>query len=92
MGLLDRKINRRTMLSHSARAAKWLDESIDVCKAMGLTIVMPTFFGRGELDMSKTAEIGYSGWIVIEAARPHGLIPDYTAHCKYLRGIPSEKG
>jgi len=32
-------------------------------------------------------DIGYSGWIQIEAARPKGLIPDYTAHGKFLKGI-----
>lgn len=178
-------------LKSDPRAAKWLDDSIDVCKAMGLTITMPAFFGQGDLDMSNTAEIaqvvkilkdiapkaeeqgviigledylsaednlkiidrvgspavqvyydvgnstdkgrdifkeirtlgkricefhakdgqhmlgqgridfkevrkaiddiGYSGWIVIEAARPHGLIPDYTAHCRYLRTVFPEK-
>jgi L-ribulose-5-phosphate 3-epimerase len=30
------------------RAAKWLDESIDVCKALGLTVTMPACF---ELDL-----------------------------------------
>jgi len=179
-------------LKSDPRAARWLDQSIDVCKAMGLTITMPAFFGAGELDMNNAAEIDrvvtilqriaakaekqgiiiglenylsaednmkiidrvgspavqvyydvgnstdkgrdifkeirtlgklicelhakdgrhmlgrgridfkqvrkvideieYSGWIVIEAARPNGLIPDYTAHCKYLRSIFPEKG
>jgi len=179
-------------LKSDPRAAKWLDESIDICKAMGLTITMPAFFGRGNLDMDNTAEIDhvvkalkgvapkaekqgviiglenwlsaednmklidrvgspavqvyydvgnsntmgydiykeirtlgkmicqfhakdgrsmlgqgrvdfpkvrraiddidYSGWIVIEAARPNGVISDYTAHCKFLRGIFAEKG
>jgi L-ribulose-5-phosphate 3-epimerase len=31
------------------RAAKWLDESIDVCKALGVTVTMPACF---ELDMN----------------------------------------
>ena len=179
-------------LKSDPRAAKWLADSIDVCKAMGLSIVMPACFGRGDLDMSNTKEIDhlvkvlkdvapdaqkkgivigledylsaednlkiidrvgspavqvyydvgnstdkgrdifkeirllgdricefhakdaghmlgqgridfskvrqvideidYSGWIVIEAARPHGLIPDYRAHCKYLRGVFPEQG
>jgi sugar phosphate isomerase/epimerase len=174
-------------LKSDPRAAKWLDDSIDVCKALGQTITMPACFGKGDLDMSKTAEIDhvvgvlrdvtpkaerleviiglenylsaednlkiidrvgspavqvyydvgnstdkgrdilkeirqlgkricqfhakdgphilgkgridfrevrkaiddaeYSGWIVIEAAHPNGLIPDYRTHCKYLRGI-----
>ena len=179
-------------LKSDPRAAKWLDESIDVCKAMGLTICMPACFGRGDLDMNRTREIDhlvrvvqdvapkaeqkgviiglenylsaednmklidrigsaavqvyydvgnstdkgrdifkeirtlgklicefhakdgqhrlgqgridfkkvrqaiddidYSGWIVIEAAQPHGLIPDYRAHCRYLKGIFPRKG
>jgi sugar phosphate isomerase/epimerase len=38
------------------RAAKWLDESIDVCKALGLTVTMPACF---ELDMRDTAGIDH---------------------------------
>ena len=38
------------------RAAKWLDQSIDVCKALGLTITMPACF---ELDMRDTAGIDH---------------------------------
>ena len=174
-------------LKSDPRAAEWLMQSIDICQAMGLTIIMPAFFGNGDLDMGNAAEIdvvvqrlktaaakaekqgvliaienylsaednlellrrvgspamrvyydvgnstdkgrdiyreipmlgklicevhakdgqhmlgqgridfrkvrkslddiGYSGWIVIEAAHPHGLMPDYQAHCKYLRSI-----
>jgi L-ribulose-5-phosphate 3-epimerase len=174
-------------LKSDPRAARWLADSIGVCKAMGLPIVMPAFFGAGNLDMAQTQEIdhvvkvlkeiaphaekqgvaialenylsaednmkiidrvgspavkvyydvgnstdkgrdvtkeirqlgklivefhakdaGYmlgkgridfkqvrkamdavefSGWIQIEAAAPHGLIPDYTADCKFLKGI-----
>ena len=177
----------RVPLKSDPRAAKWLDESIDICKALGLTVTMPAMFGRGNLDMDNTAEVDhvvkvlkdvapkaqrqkviiglenylsaednmrildrvgspavevyydvgnstdkgrdifkeirtlgrricefhakdashmlgqgridfnkvrkaiddiqYSGWIIIEAARPHGLIPDYRAHCKYLRSV-----
>jgi len=179
-------------LKSDPRAARWLDESIDVCKALGVTVSMPACFGRGDLDMAKTKEIdhfvgvlkdvapkaeregiiiglenylsaednmtlidrvgssavqvyydvgnstdkgrdilkeirtlgklicefhakdaghmlgrgridfkgvrkaideiGYSGWIQIEAARPHGLIEDYRAHYRYLRGIFHERG
>lgn len=177
----------RVPLKSDPRAAVWLAESIDVCKALGLTVSMPACFGPGELEMKNTKEIdhlvkvlkdvapkaekkkvviglenrlsaednmkliervgspavqvyydtgnshdmgrdiykeirtlgklicefhakdgrhmlgqgpidfrkvrkaideiGYSGWIVIEAARPRGVIPDYTAHCKFLKGI-----
>jgi len=179
----------RVPLKSDPRAANWLDKSIDVCRALGLTICMPACFGPGNLNMKNTKEIdhlvrvlkdvapkaekagvviglesylsaeenmtiidrvgspavkvyydvgnstdkgrdilqeirtlgrrklicqfhakdgrhmlgkgridfkqvrraidevGFSGWIVIEAARPHGLIPDYQAHCKYLRSI-----
>lgn len=179
-------------LKSDPRAARWLDESIDVCKALGITVSMPACFGRGDLDMANTKEIdhfvgvlkdvapkaeregiviglenylsaednmtiidrvgspavqvyydvgnstdkgrdilkeirilgklicefhakdaghmlgqgridfkevrkaiddiGYSGWIQIEAARPHGLIEDYRAHHRYLRGIFHERG
>jgi L-ribulose-5-phosphate 3-epimerase len=174
-------------LKSDPRAAEWLADSIDVCKALGLTVTMPAFFGRGTLDMANTQQIdhvveilkgiapkaekkevviglentlsaednmkilqrvgspavqvyydtgnshyagrdiyqeirtlgklicqfhvkdgrhmlgqgpidfgkvrkaiddiGYSGWIIIEAAAPGGLIPDYTTQCKFLRAI-----
>jgi sugar phosphate isomerase/epimerase len=174
-------------LKSDPRAAVWLDQSLDVCHGMGLPLVMTPSFGRGNLDMSNTAEIdhlvnvlrdvapkteklkiviglenylsaddnrkiidrvgspmvkvyydvgnstdkgrdvtkeiralgklicefhakdgkymlgrgridfravrkamddvGYSGWLQIEAAHPHGLVPDYTADAKYLKGI-----
>ena len=182
----------RVPLKSDPRAAKWLDDSIDVCKALGLGIVMPACFSRGDLDMSKTAEIdhlvkvlkdvapkaekagvvigledylsaednmkiidrvgwpavqvyydvgnstdkgrdilkeirtlgklicefhakdgrhmlgqgridfrkvreaideiGYRGWLIIEAARPNGLIPDYQAHREYLRKLFPPQG
>jgi len=47
--------------------------------------------GQGRIDFRRVRQamddIGYSGWIQIEAARPKGLIPDYTAHGKFLKGI-----
>ncbi|MCD4727159.1 MAG: sugar phosphate isomerase/epimerase [Pirellulales bacterium] len=47
--------------------------------------------GQGRIDfrlVRKTLdEIGYSGWVVLESAVPHGVIPDYTAQCKYLRPL-----
>jgi L-ribulose-5-phosphate 3-epimerase len=36
-------------LRSDPRAAKWLDDSIDVCKALGVTVTMPACF---ELDMN----------------------------------------
>jgi sugar phosphate isomerase/epimerase len=179
-------------LKSDPRAAAWLSDSIDVCQAMGLRLVMPACFSNGDLDMAKTSEIdhlvkvlkdacpkaekagitiglesylsaedcmkivdrvgspamkiyydvgnstdkgrdvlkeipllgklicefhfkdaafllgqgridfkkvrkaidqiGYSGWIQIEAAAPHGLIQDYAADYRYLRGIYPERG
>jgi sugar phosphate isomerase/epimerase len=179
-------------LKSDPRAAQWLLDSLDACKAMGLSIVMPACFGNGDLDMAKTAEIdhlvdvlkqsaakaeklgvtiglesylsaednlriiervgsaavkvyydvgnstdkgrdvtkeipvlghqicefhfkddgymlgqgridfrkvrkaidkiGYSGWIQIEAAAPHGLMRDYPVYYKFLRGIYPERG
>jgi len=46
-------------LKSDPRAARWLADSIDVCKAMGIPIVMPACFGNGELDMAKTREIDH---------------------------------
>ena len=46
-------------LKSDPRAAQWLADSIDVCKALGLTITMPAFFGNGDLDMNNTAEIDH---------------------------------
>ena len=47
--------------------------------------------GRGRIDFRQVRkaldDIQYSGWIQIEAAAPHGLVPDYTADCKYLKGL-----
>ncbi len=47
--------------------------------------------GHGRIDFKQVRsaidDIGYSGWIQIEAAHPHGLVPDYTADCKFLRGL-----
>ena len=46
-------------LKSDARAAKWLSQSIDVCKALGIKLTMPACFGAGNLDMKKTAEIDH---------------------------------
>jgi sugar phosphate isomerase/epimerase len=47
--------------------------------------------GAGRVDFRKVRaamdEIGYRGWIHIEAAAPHGVVPDYQAHRKFLSGI-----
>lgn len=49
----------RVPLKSDPRAARWLDESIDVCKALGITLSMPACFSKGDLDMSNTAEIDH---------------------------------
>lgn len=45
--------------------------------------------GQGRIDFAKVRaaidDIGYRGWIQIEAAAPHGLVADYTAHLGVLR-------
>jgi len=46
-------------LKSDPRAAAWLAESIGVCKAMKIPIVMPACFGNGELDMANSAEIDH---------------------------------
>ncbi len=178
-------------LKSDPRAAQWLDESIDVAQALGVTVVMPACFARGDLDMNNTQEIdhlvrvlksvapkaerakitiglesylsaedtlrildrvgspalamyydvgnstdkgrdivkeirlmkgricefhakdagfmlgqgridfkavrqaiddiGFSGWIQIEAAAPHNLIDDYRAHYQFLRSVFPER-
>jgi sugar phosphate isomerase/epimerase len=51
--------------------------------------------GQGRIDFTKVRraidDIGYSGWIQIEAAHPHGLVEDYTTDYKYLRTIFPER-
>jgi L-ribulose-5-phosphate 3-epimerase len=44
-------------LKSDPRAATWLLESIDVCQALGLSVVMPACFGKGNLDLQNTQEI-----------------------------------
>jgi sugar phosphate isomerase/epimerase len=64
-------------LKRDPRAARWLDESIDVCKAMGIPIVMPACFGNGDLDMAKTAEIDHLVGVlrdVAPKAEKHGVV------------------
>jgi L-ribulose-5-phosphate 3-epimerase len=46
-------------LKSDPRAAEWLSQSIDVCKAMALPVVMPACFAKGNLDMKKTNEIDH---------------------------------
>jgi sugar phosphate isomerase/epimerase len=45
--------------------------------------------GQGRIDFAKVRDamdaIDYRGWIQIEAAAPHDLIADYSAHAKFLR-------
>ena len=47
--------------------------------------------GQGRIDFHQVRlaldDIQYSGWIQIEAATPHGLIPDYTADRKFLKKL-----
>jgi L-ribulose-5-phosphate 3-epimerase len=47
--------------------------------------------GQGRIDFQKVREamddIGFSGWIQIEAATPHDLVSDYQKDLKFLRGI-----
>ena len=47
--------------------------------------------GQGRVDFKKVREaideIGYRGWIQIEAAAPKNLITDYRAHCAFLKTV-----
>jgi L-ribulose-5-phosphate 3-epimerase len=58
----------RVPLKRDPRAAQWLADSIGVCTALGLTVTMPAFFGAGDLDMSKTAEIDHVVGVLKEVA------------------------
>ena len=40
-------------LKSDPRAEQWLADSIDVCKALGLTVVLVPFFGKGDLRNDK---------------------------------------
>ena len=55
-------------LKSDPRAAQWLMDGIDVCKALGRSIIMPACFGNGDLDMAKTAEIDHLVGVLKEAA------------------------
>lgn len=55
-------------LKSDPRAAQWLMEGIDVCKALGRRIIMPACFANGDLDMAKTAEIDHLVGVLKEAA------------------------
>jgi L-ribulose-5-phosphate 3-epimerase len=52
--------------------------------------------GQGRIDFKKVRaaldKIAYNGWIQIEAAAPHGVLADYAADYRYLRGIFPERG
>jgi sugar phosphate isomerase/epimerase len=47
--------------------------------------------GQGRIDFAKVRaavdDIGYRGWIQIEAAAPHGLMKDYPADVAFVRGL-----
>jgi len=56
-------------LKSDPRAAQWLLDSVDICKAMGLSISMPAMFGAGDIDMTNTAEVDHLVKVVKAAAR-----------------------
>jgi L-ribulose-5-phosphate 3-epimerase len=51
--------------------------------------------GQGRIDFRQVRraldDVEYSGWLQIEAAAPHGLLPDYKADYKYLKTIFPDK-
>ena len=49
--------------SYRAQAEHYLADSIGVCKALGVKLVLAAFFGRGELDMKDAKAIDH----VVEA-------------------------
>jgi sugar phosphate isomerase/epimerase len=46
-------------LKSDPRAAPWLGESVDICQALGLKVVLVPQFNAGELDLRRPAEIDY---------------------------------
>jgi L-ribulose-5-phosphate 3-epimerase len=64
-------------LKSDPRAAQWLMDGIDVCRAMDLKVIMPACFGNGDLNMTKTAEIDQLVKVLKEAAakaEKHGVL------------------
>ena len=55
-------------LKKDPRAAAWLAQSIDVCKALDLPVVLAPEFYAGDLDMNKTAEIDHFVAVLKEVA------------------------
>ena len=55
-------------LKSDPRAATWLAQSIDVCKALGLPVVLAPAFYKGDLDMQRTAEIDHFVKVLKETA------------------------
>lgn len=55
-------------LKSDPRAAQWLADSLDVCKALNMKLVMPAFFGKGDLDMAKTEEIDHVVGVIRDVA------------------------
>ena len=53
-------------------------------------------FGQGKVDFVEARkamdDIGYSGWIQIEGAKPLGFMESYTADCTYLRSVFPPEG
>jgi sugar phosphate isomerase/epimerase len=58
----------RVPVKSDPRAAQWIGEGVDACKALGLSVVMPSCFGRGELDMQRTVEIDHAVRALRQAA------------------------
>ena len=55
-------------LKSDPRAAQWLLDSIGVCKALGVKVVMPACFGKGDLNMQNAQEIDHLVKVLKEAA------------------------
>jgi len=55
-------------LKSDPRAAQWLADSIDAGKALGLPMIMPACFGRGDLDMANAKEIDHLVAVLKSAA------------------------
>ena len=58
---------RRALAAQSTGGA-WLGQSVDICKALGLKVVLVPQFNAGELDLNRPAEIDHFVQVLKEAA------------------------
>ena len=60
----------RVPLTVDPQAEHYLADSIGVCKALGVKVVLAAFFGRGELDMKDAKAIDHVVAVLQRVAKP----------------------